>query len=709
MAKAPSATLRNLVDLFGSMRFAISSLSILAVASVIGTLLRQREPFPNYVNQFGPFWAEQLRALGLYEVYNAWWFLLVLAFLVASTSLCLVRNTPKMLRDMRAWREQVRVGSLRAFRHRGELPLPGDAGGAARATAEALTRLGYRMKVDARPEGTMIAAKRGATNRLGYVFAHAGIVVVCLGGLLDSELPMRAMVSWLDKAALPSSSGVMTQVPASAVMPIGNPSWRGNVFIPEGGTAEVALLPWGDGALIQELPFRVELKRFRIDYYATGMPKLFASEVDVVDRRTGRREQAVIKVNEPLIRDGIAIYQSSFDDGGSKLKMRAVPINGIGAGFDVETEVGGSVPLARADQPRADGAAALKLEITGFRPINVENLARAGAEGDLPERRFKESVAAVLSPAGDSRGKNLQNVGPSVQYKLRDPAGQAREFNVYQFPVEMDGGRVFLAGVRESPNEPFRYLRIPADADGTMAEWVRMRAALADPVRREAAALRYARLAAPVRDGVRDPQADERLAGAARRGLDLFAEGGLQAVAEFIDANVPAAEQPRAAEALLKVLNGALWELWQVSRESANLPPVEGNDANGRFLVQAQAALSDAFLFGAPVVFELTDFTEIKASVLQMTRSPGKPIVYLGCLLLVLGTFAMFYVRERRVWCWVGRAGDDGPRLLYAMSSSRQTLDLDKEFGVLSEALATSVGRPHLQGAGGPVPSQEHR
>jgi cytochrome c biogenesis protein len=65
-------------------------------------------------------------------------------------------------------------------------------------------------------------------------------------------------------------------------------------------------------------------------------------------------------------------------------------------------------------------------------------------------------------------------------------------------------------------------------------------------------------------------------------------------------------------------------------------------------MAQAQAALSDSFVFGAPLVFELTDFTEVKASVLQLTRSPGKPIVYIGCLLLVLGIFAMFYVRERR-------------------------------------------------------------
>jgi hypothetical protein len=46
------------VELLSSMRFAISLLTIICIASVIGTVLKQHEPAVNYVNQFGPFWAE---------------------------------------------------------------------------------------------------------------------------------------------------------------------------------------------------------------------------------------------------------------------------------------------------------------------------------------------------------------------------------------------------------------------------------------------------------------------------------------------------------------------------------------------------------------------------------------------------------------------------------------------------------------------------
>jgi cytochrome c biogenesis protein len=31
---------------------------VICIASVIGTVLKQHEPAVNYVNQFGPFWAE---------------------------------------------------------------------------------------------------------------------------------------------------------------------------------------------------------------------------------------------------------------------------------------------------------------------------------------------------------------------------------------------------------------------------------------------------------------------------------------------------------------------------------------------------------------------------------------------------------------------------------------------------------------------------
>ena len=122
--KTRRRALAEAVELVSSMRFAISLLVILSIAAIIGTVLRQNDAMPNYVNQFGPFWYEIFRKLGLFTVYSSWWFLLILLVLIVSTGLCIVRNTPKMIGDMRSWRDHVREDSLRNFHHKSEWTAP---------------------------------------------------------------------------------------------------------------------------------------------------------------------------------------------------------------------------------------------------------------------------------------------------------------------------------------------------------------------------------------------------------------------------------------------------------------------------------------------------------------------------------------------------------------------------------------------------------
>ena len=70
-------------------------------------------------------------------------------------------------------------------------------------------------------------------------------------------------------------------------------------------------------------------------------------------------------------------------------------------------------------------------------------------------------------------------------------------------------------------------------------------------------------------------------------------------------------------------------------------------------MTQAVLSLSDSFFYPAPMVLELADFKQVQASVFQVARAPGKTLVYLGAVLLIVGVFAMLYIRERRLWIWV--------------------------------------------------------
>jgi cytochrome c biogenesis protein len=675
------------VELVSSMRFAISLLTIVAIASVIGTVLKQNEPMPNYVNQFGPFWFEVFGRLGLYSVYSSWWFLLILVVLIVSTALCVVRNAPKMLRDMRSWRENVREESLRNFHHKTEWTAALDRAALAQQTAARLRHAGYSVKLVDKGKGTLVAAKKGAGNKFGYIFAHTAIIVILLGGMLDSELPVKFQQWFMGKTPF-GGSGVIADIPAQHRLGVSNPSFRGNTLIAEGQTSNTALLPQASGVLVQELPFSIQLKKFHIDFYSTGMPKLFASDVVVHDPETGKTFPATIKVNHPLIYKGIAVYQSSFDDGGSKLKLTGFPMSGPKSEpFEIAGTVGASTELRQ-------GSETYTVEWSGFRPFNVENMAaNQDARAVAKNTSFNEQLGATLGKASGSAAKNadnkdLKNVGPSVQYKLRDKTGQAREFMNYMQPVTLEGAQVYLAGVRSSPAENFSFLRIPADAEYSVRTWMRLRAALADPALRLEAARRYAgRALAPEQRG---QGLSGQLEESAARTLAIFAgegegRGGFVGVSQFLE-KIPPAEQEKAANIFMKMLNGALWELWQAANERAGLKPVEPTEANGRYLQLATNALSDSVFYGAPVYLQLEEFEEVKASVLQLTRSPGKGIVYFGCLLLVAGVFAMFYIRERRMWVWV-RESADGAHALMAMSTQRKTLDFEREFEDLKEKL----------------------
>jgi len=204
---------RGLVELLSSMRFAISLLTVICIASVIGTVVKQAEPAVNYVNQFGPFWAQLFGKLNLYTVYSAWWFLLILAFLVLSTSLCIARNTPKILADLKAYKENIREQSFRAFPHRAEGRVAALPQQAAEELGQALVKGGWRVKLQQREAGWMVAAKKGAVNKLGYIAAHSAIVLVCIGGLLDGDLMVRLQMWWGDKAVF-SGAGMNADVPA---------------------------------------------------------------------------------------------------------------------------------------------------------------------------------------------------------------------------------------------------------------------------------------------------------------------------------------------------------------------------------------------------------------------------------------------------------------------------------------------------------------
>jgi cytochrome c biogenesis protein len=666
--KNTASWVRNAVELLSAMRFAIALLSVICIASIIGTVLKQQEPINNYINQFGPFWADVFGKLGLFAVYSAWWFLLILLFLVISTSLCVGRNTPQILRDLKNFKEHLREASFKAFSHNTTWNAALQPSDAVAQIHKAFASIGWKTKTQERQgdasgqgRGTLIAAKAGGGHKIGYIAAHSAIVLVCVGGLLDGDMLTRAQMWWSDKVVF-TGGGMIADVPPASRLPASNPAYRANLLVAEGQTAGTAILQQPTGVLLQELPFSIELKKFVVEHYSTGMPKLFASDIIIHDKTTGSKTTARVEVNHPVNYQGVNIFQSSFDDGGSSVKLQAVPIASTSIKpLLVEGVIGGSTPLT-------NGADKLTLEFVALRVLNVETFAK----------------------------KDLRNVGPSITYKLRDAAGQAREFHNYMLPIKFLDSEtpVHMAGVRDTPAEPFKYWRIPSDDKGSIDGFLKLAQAVQSPAATNAAIGRYLSKAAdPTK-----PEMRAALQTSAERVMSLFAgkptsesasgqkqeaASGLQAIADFLEKNVPEDQRVKTSEVLIRILNGVLYEL--AAKDVIDADVRDKAD----WLNQAVLALSDAKSYPAPMIFQLKDFTQVQASVFQVAKAPGQTIVYLGAVLLIIGVFFMLYIRERRVWVWVKAADaiEDGSHLSMAYATNRKTMNSDQEFERLRRAL----------------------
>lgn len=745
---------KAILELFGSMRFAIALLFVIAIASIIGTVVSQLEPFSNYVNQFGPFWARYFSLLGLFNIYGSSWFLIMMLFLVFSLAICVSRNGPKIIHSARCWKEKVRRQNIQAFRYHDKWEVTLSEQDCLNRLQKELSAAGFRSKIFDKNNAKLLAAKRGGMSKWGYINVHLAIIVICIGGFLDSG-SMIALQSWLfNKIAVNANQPITADLANEHRLSDKNPSFRGYAWVPEGKQTSTAILNRSGGYLLQNLPITIELKKFIVDYYSTGMPKLFASDIEVINHATGDRQEARVEVNKPFIYHGLSIYQSSFEDGGSELSFSVFPMQGRQTqAYPLESVVGESTKLVKpqqsntnqsfikqkaiaersmaegnkieentveentteghnkiaADEKRekrensnhiktANNVSDTTLELIDFRAINVENMTESNNQNNTIGVA-KSSLAQIFDQrlgtgAKTSAPQNLRNVGPSFRYRLRSALGVIKEYHQYMMPVLIDNEYFFLAGTRSNSQEAFRYLRIPADDQLSISQWIKLRAALLDSNMRQQAALAFSQQA--LNNG--SPELKYQLQKSAEQILSVYAgeekigKAGFAALIDFIEETVHNEDEKQEALRLMtQVLQSSMWELFQIVYRSEHQAPLAINEKNVQFLQYAITAISDNFYYDSPVFLQLDHFKQKQASVFQIAKTPGKWIVYIGSIMLVVGLFMMFYIRECRIWLWLepNNQSDQTEEfkssymplvITLGMTQSRQNFDVDKEF-----------------------------
>lgn len=275
------------MKIFRSVRFNIFLGALIALFSGIGTFLPQLSETPDKVRVFQqsyPQWSRLFDFLGLFELYQSWYFMGLLGLMAFDIVLCKLAKTPPDAGLTRLPPEYSREEELekhladadaalrlKPFLASIALSAPGDA--VLAGARDFFSRSGYHLHGEMRSTSGAAAfvATRHRLQRWGSYMAHIALVLILLGSLIKGVYGFVEMVPVLE-----GSSRAMQN----------KPDWE------------------------------VYVDKFTVRYYeGTLTPSHFSSEMSVRKGEEVLGAKTII-VNDPLDIGGVRFYQASWGAGG---------------------------------------------------------------------------------------------------------------------------------------------------------------------------------------------------------------------------------------------------------------------------------------------------------------------------------------------------------------------------------------------------------
>jgi cytochrome c biogenesis protein ResB len=267
-----------------SVRVAALTILLLAAACLAGVLVPQIPPAVMANPAMEAAWLDQQRqslgwltplvkTAGLFDVFHAWWFLVMLAWLAASICACTLNRLPALARQ--AFRPAHRVPDA-LFERSSSTALP--PVGAEHLQAQ-LRKRWFRVHVEAEGGAIYLFADRWPWATLGTVLTHLALVLFLVG----------ALVSKLD-------------------------GFSASLAIAEGRSAP--LYAAGDP---DQIVVRVDSATGVID--SLGRPLDFRTDVALI-KHGEVAKQCSVTVNGPCTLDGVRFHQAGFFGYGVELSVR---------------------------------------------------------------------------------------------------------------------------------------------------------------------------------------------------------------------------------------------------------------------------------------------------------------------------------------------------------------------------------------------------
>jgi len=352
--------LDKLLRFLSSLECGLVLLGSLGTSVIIGTMILQRPMTQEgQIEQvYAPQTVRLLNALGLFDVFHTWWFILLLGLLGANITLASLERFPQV------WRLFIRPHSLadewyvRQLPFRREIPLGFHTPAEALALAKSkLSDLGFPPRPKSLEKGTLYVEKHRAARLAPYV-VHASLLIIFAGAILDGL--------WGFKGFVNLTPGTRTQS-IEAMSAAGAP---------------------------HNLGFTLRCDGVGMERYADGSPKQYWSQLAVEEsgREVARKK---IYVNDPLTFKGVRFFQASYAPTGTPHKL---VFDVSWAGQDGSRRPSQQISLQPGESVHlADSSATV--EMTEFVPDFVLDGNQISSRSDEPRNPAIE--LSVTAPGGE--------------------------------------------------------------------------------------------------------------------------------------------------------------------------------------------------------------------------------------------------------------------------------------------------------------------
>ncbi len=259
---------------FSSVQLAIVLLSLIAFFALIGTLVPQREAAGELAGRLSPALFSFLQKMQIFDLYHSVWFFLLSGLLSINIIVCSLDRFPLAWRRFRARPAPQNEEAFKNIPDENKFQSALDLQKAADA-AVLLLRKKYRdVARENAKDSVFLCARGGRFSLFGVYLVHLSFLVLIAGAIIGSIFGVEGYVNIMEG-----------EIVNAIQLRNGNPS-----------------LP---------LPFSVRCDKFTVEFYDSGAPKTFQSNLTFL-----KDNQAVhsgkLLVNHPITFDGFRFYQASY-------------------------------------------------------------------------------------------------------------------------------------------------------------------------------------------------------------------------------------------------------------------------------------------------------------------------------------------------------------------------------------------------------------